>query len=173
MIRKDDIVKIGYFAKPHGVKGEIALVTTFDLFDTQEDPFILCELDGIYVPFFVEEYRYKSDTVILVKIENLHSEEDIRPFTNKEVFCPKEWIDNSELDAGITWDNFIGYKVYDTNRGYLGEISDVDDSTLNVLFEVSDGEKSLLLPAVEEFMVELKHDEKSILMTVPDGLFEL
>lgn len=173
MIRKDDIVKIGYFAKPHGVKGEIALVTTFDLFDTQEDPFILCELDGIYVPFFVEEYRYKSDTVILVKIENLHSEEDIRPFTNKEVFCPKEWIDNSELDAGITWDNFIGYKVYDTNRGYLGEISDVDDSTLNVLFEVSNGEKSLLLPAVEEFMVELKHDEKSILMTVPDGLFEL
>ncbi len=173
MIKRNDIVKIGYLGKPHGIKGEISLVTSFDLFDAQEDPYIICELDGIFVPFFVEEYRYKSDTVILLKLENLDSEEDSRAFANKEVYCPKEWVDNSELAAGITWDNFIGYQVYDTDRGYLGEITDVDDTTWNVLFEVSDGENSLLLPAVEEFIVELKHDKKSIVMTIPQGLFEL
>lgn len=173
MIKKEDIVKIGYFAKPHGVKGEVSLVTSFDLFDAQENPYVFCALDGIFVPFFIEEYRYKSDTVILLKLENLDSEEEIRPFSNKEVYCPKEWIDNSELDSGMTWDNFIGYKVYDTERGYLGTIINVDESTLNVLFEISKGEDSLLIPAVEELIVELEHDKKSLTMTVPQGLFEL
>lgn len=173
MIRKEDMVKIGYFAKPHGVKGEIALVSAFDVFDEQEDPYLICELDGILVPFFVEEYRYKSDTVILVKLENIDSEEDVRAFTNKEVFYPKDRIEDSSFDSGITWDNFIGYKVYDTERGYLGEIEAVDDSTQNVLFQVSNGDDELLLPAVEEFIVKLEHNKKSITMTVPQGLFEL
>ncbi len=173
MIKKDDIVKIGYFAKPHGVKGEIALVTSFDLFDSQEDPYIICEMDGIFVPFFIEEYRYKSDTVLLLKLENLDSEEVIKPFSNIEVYCPKEWIDNSEFDAGISWDNFIGYEVYDTERGLIGEISDVDDSTMNVLFEVTKGDNVLLIPAVEDYIVALDHDKRSIKMTVPQGLFEL
>ena len=173
MIRKEDVVKIGHFAKPHGVRGEISLVTSFDLFDTEDESYVFCELDGILVPFFIEEYRYKSDSVVLLKLENLDSEDDVKLFANKEVFCPKDWLDNEAIDSGITWDNFIGYKIYDTKRGYLGEISEVDDTTLNVLFQITNGEQSLLLPAVEDFIIKLEHDKKSITMSVPQGLFEL
>lgn len=71
MIRKEEVFKIGQFAKPHGIKGEISLVTNCDLFDDVEDPCIVCEVDGILVPFFIEDYRYKADTVMLVKLENV------------------------------------------------------------------------------------------------------
>ena len=37
MIRKEEVFKIGQFAKPHGIKGEISLVTNCDLFDDVED----------------------------------------------------------------------------------------------------------------------------------------
>ena len=60
MIKKEDVFKIGQFAKPHGIKGEIALVTNSDVFDDSDDPYIICEMDGILVPFFIEEYRYKT-----------------------------------------------------------------------------------------------------------------
>ena len=33
MIKKEEVFKIGQFAKPHGIKGEIALVTDSDLLD--------------------------------------------------------------------------------------------------------------------------------------------
>ncbi|MDD4515514.1 ribosome maturation factor RimM [Massilibacteroides sp.] len=173
MIRKEDIVKIGQFAKPHGIKGEIALVTSFDLFDADGDLYIICELDGIFVPFFIEESRYKSDSVVLLKLETLDSEEDVKPFTNKDVYCPKDWVENTAIDSGITWDNFIGYKVFDTQRGYLGEIEDIDDSTLNVIFQITHEQMTLLVPAVEDFIVKLEQDKKSITMTIPEGLFEL
>ena len=68
MIKKEDVFKIGQFAKPHGIKGEIALVTNSDVFDDSDDPYIICEMDGILVPFFIEEYRYETDTVILLKL---------------------------------------------------------------------------------------------------------
>ena len=74
MIKKEDVFKIGQFAKPHGIKGEITLLTTSDVFDDSDDPFIVCEFEGILVPFFIEEYRYKSDSSILVKLENVNSE---------------------------------------------------------------------------------------------------
>ena len=51
MIKKEDVFKIGQFAKPHGIKGEIALVTNSDVFDDSDDPYIICEMDGILALF--------------------------------------------------------------------------------------------------------------------------
>ena len=58
MIREGEVFKIGQFAKPHGIKGELSLVTNSDVLEDAEDPYIVCEMDGILVPFFVEDFRY-------------------------------------------------------------------------------------------------------------------
>ena len=58
MIKSDEVFKIGQFAKPHGIKGEITLMTDCDVFDDTDDPYIICDMDGILVPFFLEDYRY-------------------------------------------------------------------------------------------------------------------
>lgn len=174
MIKKEDLVKIGRFAKPHGVKGEIALVTSFDFFDEmEEEPYVVCELEGIFVPFFVEEYRYKTDTTMLLKLENLNSDEAVKPFTNCEVYIPLEKVEDAGVDSGISWDHFVGYQVHDKERGYLGVVEDVDDSTLNVLFKVAYQSKELLIPVVEDFIVGMDHDEKKLFLSVPHGLFDL
>ena len=75
MIRQEEVFKIGQFAKPHGIKGELSLLTQCDLFEETDEPYIVCEMDGILVPFFVEEYRYKSDSVMLLKLEDVNSYE--------------------------------------------------------------------------------------------------
>ena len=69
MIKKDEIFKIGIFNKPHGVKGEVSFTFTDDIFDRVDCEYLVCLLDGIFVPFFIEEYRFRSDTTALVKLE--------------------------------------------------------------------------------------------------------
>ena len=69
MIKKDEVFKIGIFNKPHGVKGEISFTFTDDIFDRVECEYLVCLLDGIFVPFFIEEYRFRSNTTALVKLE--------------------------------------------------------------------------------------------------------
>ena len=62
----------------------------------------------------------------------------------------------------------------DAGRGELGRIEAVDDSTMNVLFEVSglSGEE-YLIPASEEFIDDIDHKERKIYMSLPEGLLAL
>ena len=41
-----------------------------------------------------------------------------------------------EQDEITSWNFFVGFKVYDVHHGDLGEVVDVDDATMNVLFVI-------------------------------------
>ncbi|WP_455671883.1 ribosome maturation factor RimM [Phocaeicola sp.] len=171
MIKKDDVFKIGIFNKPHGVKGEISFTFTDDIFDRVEAEYLICLLNGILVPFFIEEYRFRSDTTALIKLEGVDTSEKARMFTNVEVYFPKKFVEEEEETEDIpTWNFFIGFKVKDVRYGDLGEIVDVDDSTMNVLFAIEKDGEEILLPAHEEFMVKLDKKKRLLTVDVPEGL---
>ncbi len=172
MIKKDEIFKIGIFNKPHGVKGEVSFTFTDDIFDRVDCEYLVCLLDGIFVPFFIEEYRFRSDTTALVKLEGVDTAEKARMFTNVEVYFPKKYVEQDDETEDIpTWNFFIGFKVKDVRHGDLGEIVAVDDSTMNVLFAIEKDGEELLLPAHEEFICKLDKKKRLLTVDVPDGLF--
>ena len=173
MIKKDDVVKIGYFAKPHGIKGEIALNFTSDIFDRTECPYLIAELEGILVPFFVHEYRFKSDTTALISFENVKTEEAAREFSGLEVYYPKALFEGEEADEEYTWKYFIGFKLIDDTHGELGLIENVDETTINILFQLTVNGEELLIPAAEELITEIDHDGKKLYMQIPEGLLNL
>lgn len=173
MIKRDEVFRIGIINKPHGVKGEVSFTFTDDVFDrTDECNYLVLLLDGILVPFFIEEYRFRSDDVALIKFEGIDTAERARMLTNVEVYFPKKYVDNISDDIP-SWNFFVGFKVEDVLHGYLGEIIDVDDATMNVLFviEKKDGEE-LLLPAHEEFIVDLDKKKRILKVNIPEGLLE-
>lgn len=69
MIKREEVYKIGIFNKPHGIHGELQFTFTDDIFYRVEAEYIICLLDGIFVPFFIEEYRFRSDSTALMKLE--------------------------------------------------------------------------------------------------------
>ena len=170
MIRKEEVFKIGVINKPHGVKGEVSFTFTDDIFDRVDCDYLILLMDGILVPFFMEEYRFRSDNVALVKFEDINTAEQARKFTNVEVYFPKKFMD--EQEDVTSWNFFIGFRVEDVHHGYLGEITDVDDTTMNVLFSIEKDGEELLLPAHEEFIIDLDRKKKVMKVDVPDGLIE-
>ena len=84
MIKKEEVYKIGLFNKPHGIHGELQFTFTDDIFDRVDCDYLVCLLDGIFVPFFMEEYRFRSDSTALVKLEGVDTAERARMFTNVE-----------------------------------------------------------------------------------------
>ena len=170
MIRKEEVFKIGVINKPHGVKGEVSFTFTDDIFDRVDCDYLILLMDGILVLFFMEEYRFRSDNVALVKFEDIDTAEQARKFTNVEVYFPKKFMD--EQEDVTSWNFFIGFRVEDVHHGYLGEITDVDDTTINVLFSIEKDGKELLLPAHEEFIIDLDRKKKVMKVDVPDGLIE-
>ena len=158
MIRKEEVFKIGTINKPHGVKGEVSFTFTDDI------------LDGILVPFFIEEYRFRSDNAAQVKFEGIDTAEKARSFTNVEVYFPKKYME--EQDEITSWNFFVGFKVHDVHHGDLGEVVDVDDATMNVLFVIEKEGEELLLPAHEEFILDIDKAQKVLTVDIPEGLLD-
>lgn len=172
MIRPEEVYCIGKFTRTHGVQGEMALSFTDDVFDRTDCPYLVCSMDGILVPFFIEEYRFKSDNVALIKFERIDTNEAASIFTNKEVYFPKSYAEQAE-DGEYSWQYFIGFDTEDAVHGHLGKLVDVDESTVNTLFVVErpDGDE-LLIPAQESFIDDIDHDKRIIKFNLPDGLLE-
>ena len=171
MIRPEEVYCIGKFTRTHGVQGEMAMTFTDDVFDRTDCPYLICSMDGILVPFFIEEYRFRSDTTALVKLDRIDTAEQARKFTNVEVYFPLEYVEEDDSDDIPTWGYFVGFQVTDINHGELGEIVAVDDSTMNVLFSIETPEgEEILLPAHEEFMVKLEKKKRRLTVEVPEGL---
>lgn len=172
MIRDDEVFSIGKFTRTHGVSGELAMAFSDDVFDRTECPYLVCAMDGILVPFFLEEYRFKSDTTALIKFERIDTVEQARTFVGHEVFFPKEWVGDEEPDD-YSWQYFLGFRVQDVAHGDVGTVVGVDDTTMNVLFLVErpDGTECMI-PAHEDFIENIDHQGRTILFRLPEGLIE-
>ena len=173
MIKKEEVYKIGLFNKPHGIHGELQFTFTDDIFDRVDCDYLICLLDGIFVPFFIEEYRFRSDSTALVKLEGIDTAERARMFTNVEVYFPVKHAEEAE-DGELSWNFFVGFRMEDVRHGELGEVVEVDTTTVKTLFvvEQEDGEE-LLIPAQEEFIVEINQEKKLITVELPEGLLNL
>jgi len=177
VIREEDIKKIGLIQRTHGLKGELNVFLEIDpQFLVDGHPLIL-DVEGIFVPFYAESVRPKGANTDLVKLEGVDSEEEARGFVNKTAFAVKsdlrdylETDDDELLDS----DELIGYDVVDTEAGHIGTVSGVDDTTANVLLSVTGnaGEK-ILIPLVDEFIVEIDEDDHRLVTDVPESLLHL
>ena len=166
MIREDDVYKIGRIGKPHGIGGEVTLRFSDDVFDRVDAEYLVLMVDGILVPFFIEEYRFSSEEVALVKFEDIDTMDRAAELTGCDVFFPRHLadIDNDVL----TWSQIVGYDIVDVASGkVIGRIESVDESTINVLLELADG---TLIPAVDEFIDDIDHEALKLFMSLPDGL---
>ncbi|MDR0542203.1 MAG: ribosome maturation factor RimM [Dysgonamonadaceae bacterium] len=172
MITREDLVKIGKFNKPHGIKGELSFSYADDSFGNSAKPFLICELDGIFVPFRLEEYRFTSGSAALVKLKTIDSGDKARRLANHDVYFPKNQIQTSN-EAMSAWDFFLGFTVIDEKTGEIGVISEIDDATLNTLFIVQRKDEELLIPAAEDMITHIDETKKKIHVTLPDGLFTI
>ena len=160
--------------KAHGLKGEINFQFTDDVWDRADCDYIICEVDSILVPFFIEEYRFRSDSTAIMKFEDLDNADAIQFLVNSNVFFEKKYQEELDEDE-VSLHYFIGFKMTDgDNDKEIGTIIDIDDKTDNWLFIVErpDGNE-MMIPAHEEFIQEIKQEEKTMVMDLPIGLLDL
>ncbi len=174
MIRLEEVYKIGKIGKPHGVKGEVTLLFSDDVFDRTDADYLVLLIDGILVPFFFEEYRFKTDESAIVKFCDIDDKEQAQSLTGCDVFFPRSLSDKD--DGEVTWYALEGFNVKNSKDGgrLLGIITHVDDSTINVLINVKTPEgKDILIPASEDFIKNISTEKREIEVSLPDGLLGL
>ena len=161
--------KIGTLTRTHGIGGELSMNFTDDVWDRADADYVFLEVDGIQVPFFLEGWRFRSDSVALLKFQDIDTSEDANEYVGADVYFPYDLTPEPDEDDEDTWRHFTGWHVTDINAGDLGDIDYVEDSTANTIFCI-DGK---LIPATEDFIDRIDAKDRTIYMKLPDGLLDL
>ena len=148
MIRQEEVYKIGKIGKPHGVKGELTLFFDDDVFDRVDADYLVLLIDGILVPFYMEEWRFKSGETALVKFEDIDTKEEASEIVGSEVYFPKHLSDRG--DDELTWDELKGFSLADDNMG-----------------------GTALIPASEDIIVDVDAGKKLLRAKLPEGLIDI
>ena len=168
MIKNEEVYKIGRLGKSHGIKGEISFQFDDDVFDRVDADYLVLEIDGILVPFFMEEYRFRSDSLALVKFCDIDTQERASELTGCDVYFPRDLADEDDTP---TLASLVGFDLVEaSNNKKIGTIASIDDNTANILFELEDGR---LVPATDDLITDINTKDRTIKMEIPEGLLEL
>ena len=169
MIKPEEVYKIGRLGKAHGVKGEVSFQFDDDIFDRVDADYLVLDIDGILVPFFMEEYRFRNDTVCLVKFCDIDTQQRAQELTGCDVYFPRALAEEADNDLSLA--SLVGFTIVSAPDGFpVGIIATIDDTTANILFELEDGR---LIPANDDLIVDIDTEHRQIRMNIPEGLLDI
>ena len=179
MIEREELIHIGRFNKTHGINGEITATTLIDTELLDSLRCLVSPIDGIYVPFFVTRRRDKGRESVILSIDDIDTNELAAELVNKDIFALKSDYDrlaqnNQDYDSDtLPVDYLIGFSVTD-GESPVGTVTDVDDTTENVLLIVSRPDETIVrIPAADDLIDYVDTDNKILSMNLPEGLLEL
>ena len=173
MILDKDVFQIGYIKKLHGTDGEVEMSITDDIFDRVDADYLFLKVDGLYVPFFIEEYRFKSNETVLMKFDGVASMKQAEAIVKCGVYFPHELV-RDDVEAPLTWNVLTGFTLRGKKEGEIGRVVGVDDSSANILLAVAkNGGGELLLPFHPDLVEDYSEKERYVTLNIPDGLLTI
>src|SRR4051812_1892331 len=115
---KKNLTVIGKVNKVSGFKGEVScLVSVAHPEKLQKQKFLFVLIDGLPVPFLVEEMEIRGEEII-VKFEDIGSSDQAKKLLQKQLYSEK--IKASKKEDLISWTDLQGYRVHNSSGEEIG-----------------------------------------------------
>lgn len=167
---KDQLTYIGTCIAAHGVKGEIQCAISNPVFDDFDTEYFIVEIDATYIPFYIEEYRWKSNTTLLVKFDNIDTLQATQKLLKHNIYIitPEEVGNTDDYYTLTNTDRLKGYIIKNRQDNIVGTIvnTDIISSENTILLLDND----IIIPLHPDLVINIDHPHKTITMTIPDGL---
>jgi 16S rRNA processing protein RimM len=161
-----ELAELGYFSKTHGIRGQLLLKVYRD-FDPELLKAVFIDVKGSKAPYFISAANPTAHGVLL-SLEEIDTIEKAKPLLNKQVFA-----DVSSLIEEEEEESLAGYTLTDKKLGLLGEITEITENGAQELMHVMYREREVILPLVDDFIVEIDDKKRTILYDAPEGLIDV
>ncbi len=172
-MRKKDCFYLGKIAKKYSFKGEVLVYLDTDepeLYTELESMFV--EINGHLVPFFIEKSSIHREKFLRTQFEDMDSEEAADTIVGRDVYLPLTMLPKLEGNK-FYYHEVVGFDAIDQRLGNFGTILRISDNGVQALFEVQKEDAVILIPLIDEFIIEVNRENKSILFNTPEGLIDL
>ena len=167
----EDCFLLGTLVKTHGYGGNLLIKVKEPYkgkLEILESIFLF--MDGILVPFFIEEIEEFNTSSYLMKIDEVNSKDEAAAFIGKDVYVSKENFENVKSSI-VTINSLLGYEIQSGSNEKFGIIEDIQEIPGNPIFIVKFENGKTMVPANEELILDISHKNKIITMIIPEGLF--
>lgn len=166
-------VAVGYIVRPKGIEGEVQvepLTHTVERFDELSE--VVIERTGEPNRSLTIEAWRRDHPGILVKFAGIDTPEIARDALAKGyITVPGDEV--APLPDGTHYVfEVIGCRVEDESGVALGHISEVLEMPSSDVYLVRSGEREVMVPAVDSFIVEISIPQQRVVVRGVDGLFE-
>ncbi|MDQ0690575.1 ribosome maturation factor RimM [Arthrobacter sp. W4I7] len=165
-------LQVARIGKPHGIRGE---VTVQVLTDAPGDRFVpgteFVVEPASAGPLTVISARWNKD-ILLLGFEEIETRNEAETLRGAKLFIETEELDEDN-DEGWYEHELVGLEARVGSR-VVGKVAALNTMPVQDLLVVTtpDGEE-ILIPFVEQIVPEVNIEEGFVLLTPPDGLFEL
>lgn len=172
-MRKEDCFYLGKIAKKFSFKGEVLIYLDTDEPEMYEDlESVFVEFNKNLIPFFIEKSSLHKNDFLRVKFEEVDSEDDADRLIGCAIYLPLSSLPKLE-GKKFYFHEVIGFDVEDVRLGNIGKIVSINDSSAQPLFEIMKGDTEILVPMIDDFIVEIDRANKKVVLNTPEGLVDL
>jgi len=166
------MIRIGKIVATHGLQG--ALIMTHIVGNSKwlkpEDVLLLELHKESYIPFFISQLKASGDDEYIINLEDIASSEAAKKLIGKNVYVQEDILAQHATDSPLLW---IGFNVVDKEKGSLGPIEDVMQAGHQWLARINYNNKEVLLPLVDEMILDVNIKNKFVRMDLPEGILDI
>jgi 16S rRNA processing protein RimM len=172
-MKKEKCFYLGKIVKKYSFKGEVLAKLDTDQPDIYENlDALFIDINNNLIPFFVEKSQLHKSNLLRLKLEDVTSESDADVLLKKDLYLPMELLPKLEGNT-FYYHEVIGFQVIDENFGLVGQITGVNDTTTQALFEIDHDGKEVLIPINDDIIDSVDRTAKTVSVKTPSGLIEL
>lgn len=168
----DDFLRVGVITSTHGIKGEVKVFPTTDdptRFEILKSAYIVYKNEKINVS--IKSIKYFKQYVI-VKFKEFDDINLVEKYKSCDLIIErKDAVELEENEYFIC--DLIGLNVITDEGEEFGIITDVLTSSANDIYVVKHNDKEVLLPVIDQCVLDVNLEEKKVLVHIMDGLLDL
>ena len=167
---KKGLVLIGKIVGVHGVKGANKFKSYADSLSVFQPGLSLLIRDSRDRETSVELNWVKPHTgTPLISFKGVTDRDRARELIGGELFISETELPELDEDT-YYWFELTGLEVYTVQEEYLGRIASIFPTGSNDVYVVKDGQKEVLIPALESVVIDIDLENKRMQVDLPEGL---
>jgi 16S rRNA processing protein RimM len=169
----EDCFLLGEIRRPHGINGEVKAFFDVDFIDDYEDlESVYLLIGGKLTPFFVEEFRYTTSNVVVLRFKGIFNRDQVEGLSGCEMYLPISELPALE-EGQFYYHEVIGHQVVDAELGPLGHVDKILEMPGNDLIEMRYAGKEVLIPITRTIVLRADNVAKVLHTHLPEGLLEV
>lgn len=167
----DDLICVGVVIGTHGLRGDLKVRPVTDGANSLLDARTVqmrhpqTGASGDYRPVRVVTHK----KWLLLRLKGYEDINRVQSLIGCEVLMPAEDLPDLAADE-FYWRQLEGLAVIDRSRGPIGTLEDMFTTAAHDIYVVQGEFGEVLVPAVEQFVVEIDLEKQTMLVDLPEGL---